>query len=75
VPPPPPTAREAKMNALAALTEAMAAKFGEVDPTPEQESEYARFQKIMRLAMGGKTDGEVDAAVRMATLAAVKLVF
>lgn len=66
---------EAKVFALNALENALVANAKVVGVTPEVDKAFVRYNKIKSLALGAKTDGEMNAALRHAMIDLVKLVF
>lgn len=68
-------AKDSALYAMVALETALVSKARESGITDPMRKEFARYQKVKALALGGMTDGETRAAVRLALLELVKLVF
>lgn len=67
-------AMESMENALVAKAKEEAKKNKGVLPQ-EMEKAFARYQKVKALALGGQTSGELRAALRLALIELVKMVF
>lgn len=85
VAPIPPNPRDASLNALVAMEKALALKaktIGKVNPVtkrmefpPDMQKGFDLYQKAKALALRPGTEGEEAAALRVALLTIVKLVF
>lgn len=68
-------AEDAMLYALTSMEYALVAKATKKGITPEMEKAFARYSKIKALALGAKTQGEEQNALRAAVIDLVKLVF
>lgn len=69
------TPEESKLFAMTALENCLVITATQKGITQEMRAGFAKYQKIKSLALGAQTKGEESAALRMAILELVKLVF
>lgn len=76
---PAPSTRGQKLIALAALEDLFALKLRDTGITQDDRDAFARYEKLKALALGPTTNSamqtEADSALRMATIALVKVAF
>jgi len=72
---PKPTATQLKLTALVALEAAVKGSMNLATLTPDQRKGWETYQKCKSLALGTSVGPEAASALRMATIAIVKLVF
>jgi hypothetical protein len=76
---PKPTAQGLKLVALSALEDVFVVKLRDTGISPDARKAYETYKKLLALALGPVSStamqNEADAALRMATIALVKLAF
>lgn len=66
---------DAQLFAMSALENALVARAKKTGITDDMRKAFLRYQKIKALALGAKTAGEEQSALRMAMIDLVKMVF